>query len=86
MYNDVPRLTFLADASRMVVSLVVRHFAFRFFAWRRVIRLERSVSKDALPITWALVVLSVGCCKIVRGKIINALSMFSAFALWAAMF
>jgi 4-amino-4-deoxy-L-arabinose transferase-like glycosyltransferase len=83
LYDDVPRLAFLA-----------MHLGWWFpwsfailpslFAWRRVMRPREISFEDALPITWGLVVLSAAVV-IGQRQDYYALSMFSAFALWAAM-
>ena len=82
-YDDVPRLIFLA-----------MHLGWWFpwsfailpplFAWRRVMRPREISFEDALPISWGLVVLSAAVI-IGQRQDYYALSMFSAFALWAAM-
>ena len=82
-YDDVPRLIFLA-----------MHLGWWFpwsfailpplFAWRRVMRPREISFEDALPMSWGLVVLSAAVI-IGQRQDYYALSMFSAFALWAAM-
>ena len=82
-YDDVPRLIFLA-----------MHLGWWFpwsfailpplFAWRRVMRPREISFEDALPMSWGLVVLSAAAI-IGQRQDYYALSMFSAFALSAAM-
>ena len=83
LYDDVPRFAFLA-----------MHFAWWFpwsvailpslFAWHRVMRPREISFENALPITWGSVVL-IATVVIGQRQDYYALSMFSAFALWAAM-
>src|SRR5207237_9807692 len=54
------------------------------FSWRRVMRPREISFQDALPMAWAIVVLAP-VLAIGQRQDYYALSMFSAFALWAAM-
>src|SRR5437870_2342501 len=54
------------------------------FSWRRAMRPREISFQDALPMTWAIVVL-VPVLAIGQRQDYYAMSMFSAFALWAAM-
>ncbi|HEY2103274.1 MAG TPA: glycosyltransferase family 39 protein [Chthoniobacterales bacterium] len=82
-YDDVPRLPFLAMhlawwfpwSAAILPSLVL--------AWRRVMRPQQIDFEDALPIAWGSVVLTA-ILLIGQRQDYYALSMFSAFALWAA--
>ena len=83
-YDDVPRWQFAASHLAWWFPWSVAILPALIFSWRRVMRPREISFQDALPMVWALVVL-VPVLVIGQRQDYYALSMFSAFSLWAAM-
>ena len=83
-YDDVPRWQFAASHLAWWFPWSVAILPALIFSWRRVMRPREIGFQDALPIVWALVVL-IPVLVIGQRQDYYALSMFSAFSLWAAM-
>ncbi|HKR52773.1 MAG TPA: glycosyltransferase family 39 protein, partial [Chthoniobacterales bacterium] len=85
-YDDdsVPRWQFAASHLAWWFPWSVAILPALIFSWRRVLRPREISFQDALPMVWALVVL-VPVLVIGQRQDYYALSMFSAFSLWAAM-
>ena len=83
-YDDVPRWQFAASHLAWWFPWSVAILPALIFSWRRVMRPREIGFRDALPMVWALVVL-VPVLAIGQRQDYYALSIFSAFALWAAM-
>src|SRR5438067_12101008 len=82
--DDVPRLQFLTSHLAWWVPWSLAILPAPMFSWRRVMRPREISFQDALPMAWAIVVLAP-VLAIGQRQDYYALSMFSAFALWAAM-
>lgn len=83
-YDDVPRWQFAASHLAWWFPWSAALLPALIFSWRRVIRPREISFQDALPMVWALVVL-IPVLVIGQRQDYYALSMFSAFSLWAAM-
>jgi 4-amino-4-deoxy-L-arabinose transferase-like glycosyltransferase len=83
-YDDVPRWQFAASHLAWWFPWSLAILPALIFSWRRVMRPREISFHDALPVAWGLVVL-VPVLLIGQRQDYYALSMFSAFALWAAM-
>jgi 4-amino-4-deoxy-L-arabinose transferase-like glycosyltransferase len=83
-YDDVPRWQFAASHLAWWFPWSVAILPALIFSWRRVIRPREISFQDALPMVWALAVL-IPVLVIGQRQDYYALSMFSAFSLWAAM-
>lgn len=83
-YDDVPRLQFAANHLAWWFPWSLAILPALVFSWRRVIRPREMNFNDALPIAWGAAVF-VPVLLIGQRQDYYALSMFSAFALWAAM-
>src|SRR5205085_10453585 len=83
-YDDVPRWQFAASHLAWWFPWSVAILPALIFSWRRVMRPREITFPDSLPMVWALVVL-VPVLLIGQRQDYYALSMFSAFSLWAAM-
>lgn len=83
-YDDVPRLSFLALHLAWWFPWSIAILPPLIFGWRRVVRPREITVEDALPIAWGAAVL-VPVLLIGQRQDYYALSMFSAFALLAAM-
>ena len=83
-YDDVPRWQFAASHLAWWFPWSVAILPALIFSWRRVMRPREIGFRDALPMVWALVVL-IPVLAIGQRQDYYALSIFSAFALWAAM-
>src|SRR6266480_3650822 len=83
-YDDVPRWQFLASHLAWWFPWSLAILPPLIFSWRRVMRPREISFQDALPMAWAIVVLGP-VLAIGQRQDYYALSMFSAFALWAAM-
>jgi hypothetical protein len=83
-YDDVPRWQFAASHLAWWFPWSLAILPALIFSWRRVMRPREISFQDALPVAWGVVVL-VPVLLIGQRQDYYALSMFSAFALWAAM-
>jgi len=83
-YDDVPRWQFLASHLVWLFPWSLAILPGLIFSWRRVMRPREISFQDAVPMAWAIVVLGP-VLAIGQRQDYYALSMFSAFALWAAM-
>src|SRR5256886_4437286 len=83
-YDDVPRWQFLASHLAWWFPWSLAILPALIFSWRRAMRPREISFQEALPMTWAIVVLAP-VLAIGQRQDYYALSMFSAFALWAAM-
>src|SRR5207248_3040978 len=83
-YDDVPRWQFLPSHLAWWFPWSLAILPALIFSWRRVMRPREINFQDALPMAWAIVVLAP-VLAIGQRQDYYALSMFSAFALWAAM-
>src|SRR5439155_653027 len=83
-YDDVPRWQFLASHLAWLFPWSLAILPGLTFFCRRVMRPRQISFQDALPMAWAIVVLGP-VLAIGQRQDYYALSMFSAFALWAAM-
>ncbi|MBV9008984.1 MAG: glycosyltransferase family 39 protein [Verrucomicrobia bacterium] len=83
-YDDVPRAQFAATHLAWWFPWLWAILPALLFSWRRVIRPADISFNDALPVAWSAVVL-VPVLAIGQRQDYYALSMFPAFALWAAM-
>jgi 4-amino-4-deoxy-L-arabinose transferase-like glycosyltransferase len=82
--DSVPRWQFAASHLAWWFPWSVAILPALIFSWQRVLRPREIGFQDALPMVWALVVL-VPVLVIGQRQDYYALSMFSAFSLWAAM-
>ena len=83
-YDDVPRWQFATSHLAWWFPWSLAILPALILSWRRVMRPREIDLRDALPMVWALVVV-VPVLAIGQRQDYYALSMFSAFALWAAM-
>ncbi len=83
-YDDVPRLQFAVSHLGWWFPWVLTILPAVIISWRRVIRPREITLQDALPMAWGAIVL-LPVLAIGQRQDYYALSMFPAFALWAAM-